>query len=87
MKSIFLYLDLAVPSEDDLYLLRENNFIPIQVASFDNVKILETVGSDSKDIWESAICAIALDNDKSAYVRSMFAKNLFKRMNETIADN
>lgn len=82
MKQPFLYLDSAEISSDDLAALSEQGFIPIKVKSFDDVKVLDTLGSSNGDFIVSMVDAFNHQSESAKKLRGLFADNLFKRIAE-----
>jgi len=86
MKNIFLYKRDSELSEDDLNALREDGFIPIGVASFDDVKIVDvTAAGNTNDVYGAMVEAFNNKSNHGESTRALFGHNLAKRLSDNLA--
>ena len=79
-KQIFLYKEDASLADADLQALREAGFIPMQVKSFDDVKVVDPLNeADQSAVWLSAMEAISKANNVDS-VRTLFGSLLAKKL-------
>ncbi len=81
MAQVFLYRDTAKLNAEDLKALRDAGLIPVKVAKFEDVRLLDPLlasGSGSA-VFASAVEAIAKANDKEG-PKSLFGRLLAEKL-------
>ena len=73
---IFLYTETAKIDAFDLGLLREAGFIPIRVASFDDVKVLDPLVAGERSIVMKAAMEAIFKADSQNGAKTLFGKFL-----------
>lgn len=82
-KQVFLYNTNAKLTKGDLDALREAGFVPIKVANFDDVRVIDPLmDADRNAVWMSAMEAIA-KADSNNGPKSIFGRLLAERLCNT----
>jgi hypothetical protein len=87
MAQVFLYREGAKITPADLSALRDAGFIPVKVAKFDDVRVIDPfVAGNRPAVWQAAVEAIARANDKEG-PKTLFGRLLAEKLAETSLPN
>lgn len=81
MAQLFLYREGAALAPEDLAALREAGLVPIKVADFDDVRIVDPImaAGSAGAVWSAAVQAIHQANDKQG-PKTLFGTLLAERL-------
>lgn len=83
MAQIFMYREGTKLTAADLKALREAGFVPIKVANFDDVRLIDPfVAGERSAVWMAAVEAIA-KSDGTEGPKTMFGRLLAEKLSDT----
>jgi hypothetical protein len=82
MAQIFLYREGAKLNAADIKALREAGLVPVKVAKFEDVRIIDPLlaSGQGSAVWSAAVEAIAKANTSNEGVKTLFGRLLAEKL-------